>query len=95
MAFLVTLCYTEISSRRVDRVPCWGVETAVFGVQWGAFRLAEPPVLAVVVHAQNQLDGVSEGEHNTLEAESVADVLDREMGVLAEDDRTNGLGPRA
>ena len=49
MAFLVTLFYCEISSRRVDRVPCWGVNSAVFGVQWGAFRLAEPPVLSVVV----------------------------------------------
>ena len=36
MAICVTLCYTEISSRRVDRVPCWGVNSAVFGVQWGA-----------------------------------------------------------
>ena len=47
MAICGTLWYTEISSRRVDRVPCWGVETAVFGVQWGAFRLAAPPDLQV------------------------------------------------
>ena len=48
MAICATLCYTEISSRRVDRVLCWGVNSAVFGVQWGACRLPEPLVLAVV-----------------------------------------------
>ena len=48
MAICATLCYTEISSRRVDRVLCWGVNSAVFGVQWGACPLPETPDLAVV-----------------------------------------------
>ena len=50
---------TEISSRRVDRVPCWGVNSAVFGVQWGAFRLAGAPNLQVDVLRQEVLRGVS------------------------------------
>ena len=47
MAVCGTSWDTEISSRRVDRVPCWGVNSAVFGVQWGAFRLAGAPDLQV------------------------------------------------
>ena len=47
-ALSLTLRGPEISSRRVDRVPpYWGVNSAICGVQWGAFRLAAPPDIQV------------------------------------------------
>ena len=50
---------------------------------------------AVVVHGEDELDGVSEGEDDALEAEGVADVLDAELRVLGENDGAAGLGQYA
>ena len=46
---------------------------------------------AVVVHGEDELDGVSEGEDNALEAEGVADVLNAELRILGEDGGADGL----
>ena len=50
---------------------------------------------AVVVHGEDELDSISEGEDDAFEAESVADVLDTELWVLGEDHRADGFGQDA
>ena len=47
---------------------------------------------AVIVHGEDEVDGVAEREDHTLEAERVADVLETELRILGEDDWADGLG---